>query len=109
LTWFVAFLLLGLALFGLIFAVSGVYGVMALEVARRRREVGLRVALGATAANVVGHMVRRWRGHRRRDRGDRVCAAGAAGRAGGSGDRPARRSLTADRRPARAHAARPTA
>ena len=56
---FVAFLLLGLALFGVIFAVSGVSGVVALEVARRRREVGLRVALGATAANVVGHLVRR--------------------------------------------------
>ena len=56
---FVAYLLGGLALFGVVFAVSGVYGVVALEVARRRREVGLRVALGATAANVVGHLVRR--------------------------------------------------
>jgi ABC-type antimicrobial peptide transport system permease subunit len=56
---FIAYLLGGLALFGVVFAVSGVYGVVTLEVARRRREVGLRVALGATATDVIGYMVRR--------------------------------------------------
>ena len=59
---FVAALLSGLAALGVIFAVfavSGVYGVESLDVARRRRGVGLRVALGATAARVVGHLVRR--------------------------------------------------
>jgi predicted permease len=56
---FVAYLLGGLALFGVVFAVSGVYGVVSLEVARRRREVGVRVALGATAASIVGQMTRR--------------------------------------------------
>jgi predicted permease len=56
---FVAYLLGGLAAFGVIFAVAGVYGVVALDVARRRREVGLRVALGASSASVIGHMVRR--------------------------------------------------
>jgi putative ABC transport system permease protein len=56
---FVAYLLGGLALFGIVFAVSGIYGIVSLDVTRRRREVGVRVALGATPANVVAHMIRR--------------------------------------------------
>lgn len=56
---FVAFLLGGLALFGVAFAVSGVYGIVSLDVSRRRREVGLRMALGATAAQVIANLVRR--------------------------------------------------
>lgn len=54
----VAVLLGGLALLGVILAVGGVYGAVTIEVRRRTREVGLRVALGATAAQVVRLIVR---------------------------------------------------
>jgi predicted permease len=56
---FVAYLLGSLATFGLVFAVSGIYGIVSLDVTRRRREVGVRVALGAAPANVIGHMIGR--------------------------------------------------
>lgn len=46
----------GLALF---LAVIGLYGVLAQTVVERRREIGLRVALGAGSADVVGMVVRR--------------------------------------------------
>jgi predicted permease len=55
---FIATLLGTFALLALTVAVVGVYGVMAYSVALRRREIGLRVALGANPARVVRFVLR---------------------------------------------------
>ena len=55
---FNTFLLSTLGLTGLILAAIGIYGVIAFFVSQRTHEIGVRIALGATAASVVGIVVR---------------------------------------------------
>jgi ABC-type antimicrobial peptide transport system permease subunit len=49
----VASVLSAFALIGMALAASGVYGVMAFRVSQRTQEIGIRVALGASARQVV--------------------------------------------------------
>ena len=49
----------GLAGLALVLATIGVYGAFSYSVEQRRREVGIRMALGATTGGIVGMIVRR--------------------------------------------------
>ena len=49
----------GFGMLGLILAALGIYGVLAHQIARRSREIGVRRALGATSLHIVGGVVKR--------------------------------------------------
>ena len=56
---FTMLLVLGFAVLGLVLGMIGVYGVAAYAIARQQRDIGIRLALGATRARVRGGFVRR--------------------------------------------------
>jgi ABC-type antimicrobial peptide transport system permease subunit len=54
----VAFEMVGtLGLVGLVLAIAGLYGVVAYNVSRRTREIGIRIAIGASPGNVLRLMM----------------------------------------------------
>jgi putative ABC transport system permease protein len=56
--WLTTILIAGFAGFALVLAAVGLYGVVAFDVAHRLRELGIRVALGATPSDIVRLIVR---------------------------------------------------
>ena len=59
---FLMFLFSAFSTVALAIAVIGIYGVIAYSVAQRRKEIGIRVALGAKPSNVAGMVVRQGMG-----------------------------------------------
>lgn len=55
---FAAAILIAFAALGLLLAATGLYGVLSYNVATRRREIGVRAALGAGRGDLVGMVVR---------------------------------------------------
>ena len=55
---FTSLLVLGFAVLGVVLGMIGVYGVVAYAAARQRRDIGIRLALGATRSNVRARFVR---------------------------------------------------
>ena len=49
-----------IGVFGLILASVGLAGVTAYSVTQRRREIGIRIALGARSADVLGLLMKAW-------------------------------------------------
>src|SRR5262249_4951374 len=74
----------GFALVALLMAVLGIYGVVAFVVSRRTREVGIRMALGARAADVLGLVLRQGMAPVLAGLGAGILAALALGRLGAS-------------------------
>ncbi len=56
---FVMLLLTGFSVLGLLLATIGLYGVMAFAVAQESREIGIRLALGASRRSLVGRVLSR--------------------------------------------------
>jgi predicted permease len=54
---FASFAMAGLASMSLLLAAMGLYGVIAFLVGERKRELGLRIALGADSRSLVGHVL----------------------------------------------------
>ena len=79
----IALLSAGFGMLATLLAAVGLYGVMAFVVARRTKELGVRIALGAQPGQVIEPLAQRGQRHRRR--GLVVLVAVAAGEVAAAG------------------------